>query len=113
MERGRARLGSSPVSADASATWKGALPLDAESIKRDVQVKAEVSAPATRLEDLAPFLPAWLRGKGELALAARAEGTPRAWRGTGTLTSPLIELASGPAPPDARRRSRSTRRGSR
>jgi hypothetical protein len=49
-----------------------------------------------RLEDLAPFLPAALQGRGELALAARAEGTPRAWRGTGTFTSPLVELAAGP-----------------
>ncbi len=97
LERGRARLGaSSAISAEASATWKGALPFDVESIRRDVQLGAEIGAPTARLEDVAPLLPEALRGRGELALAARAEGTPRAWKGTGTLTSPLLELGAGP-----------------
>ena len=89
--RGSGRAGSRPTRARA-----GRGPLTADSLAREAQVKAEVRAPAARLEDLAPLLPSALQGRGELALAARAEGTPRAWRGTGTLTSPLVELGPGP-----------------
>jgi autotransporter translocation and assembly factor TamB len=94
LEKGQARLGMSRISADASASLKG--PLTADSLAREAQVKAEIRAPAARLEDLAPLLPPALQGRGELALAARAEGTPRSWRGTGTLMSPLVELGPGP-----------------
>jgi autotransporter translocation and assembly factor TamB len=96
IERARARLGASRVSADASAAWKGTGPMTADSLAHDMQVTVDVRAPAARLEDLAALLPAALQGSGELALAARAEGTPRAWRGTGTLTSPLVRLGGGP-----------------
>ncbi len=112
IERARARLGASLVSADASAAWKGTGPLTADSLARDTQVTADVRAPAARLEDLAPFLPAALQGRGELTLTARAEGTPRAWRGTGTLTSPLLQLGAGPLR-QLRPRSRPIRRASR
>ena len=71
-------------------------PVTAQSLALGAQLKAEVRAPAARLEDLATLLPSALQGRGELALAARAEGTPRSWRGTGTLTSPLVELGPGP-----------------
>jgi autotransporter translocation and assembly factor TamB len=94
LEQGRARIGMSRISADASATWRG--PLTADSLASEAQVKVEIRAPAARLEDLAQLLPSALRGRGELALAARAEGTLRAWRGTGSLASPLLELGPGP-----------------
>ncbi len=96
LERAQAKLGMSRISADASATWAGSEPLTADSLAREARVKAEIRAPATRLEDLSPLLPSSLQGHGELTLMARAEGTPRAWRGAGTLTSPLAELGPGP-----------------
>jgi autotransporter translocation and assembly factor TamB len=96
VDRARANLGASRVSADASATWKGTAALTADSLARDTQVKVDVRAPAARFEDLAPFLPSALKGRGDLALAARAEGTPRAWSGSGMLTSALVELGAGP-----------------
>ena len=96
IERAQARLGASRISADGSAMWKGRGTPTANWLASDAQVKAEIRAPAARLEDLAPLLPPALQGRGELALTARAEGTPRAWRGTGTLTSPLVELDGGP-----------------
>ena len=96
VERARATLGTSRVSADASVTWPDTGLTSAGSSARDVHVKAEVRAPATRLEDLAPLLPSALDGRGELAVTARGAGTPRAWRGSGTLTAPLVELPAGP-----------------
>jgi autotransporter translocation and assembly factor TamB len=96
IAQARARLGASRIAADGSATWNGTGAMTAESLARDTQVTAEVRAPAVRLEDLASLLPAALAGRGELALAVRAEGTPRAWRGAGTLTSPLLESRAGP-----------------
>ncbi|HXJ80761.1 MAG TPA: translocation/assembly module TamB domain-containing protein, partial [Candidatus Methylomirabilis sp.] len=96
IERAKARLGTSRIAADASATWKGMGALTADSLARDTEMKVEVRAPATRLEDLAPLLPPALQGRGEFAVTARAAGTPRAWRGTGALTSALVELSAGP-----------------
>ena len=94
LEKGQARLGTSRISTDASATWTG--PMTAESLASKTQLRAEIRVPAARLEDIAPLLPSALEGRGELVLSARAEGTPRAWRGTGTLTSALVELGPGP-----------------
>jgi autotransporter translocation and assembly factor TamB len=96
IERARATLGASRVSADARATWKGTGAPTADSLARDARVTVDVRVPTARLEDLAPLLPSALRGRGELALAARAEGTPLEWRGSGTLTSASVELPAGP-----------------
>ncbi|HYB44756.1 MAG TPA: translocation/assembly module TamB domain-containing protein, partial [Candidatus Methylomirabilis sp.] len=96
VDSARAMLGTGKISADASASWKDAGSLAPDSLAQSARVKAEIRAPALRLEDLAPLLPPPLQGHGELALSARAEGTPRAWRGTGALTSSLVELRPGP-----------------
>ena len=93
IERAQARIGASRVSVDADARWKDLTP---ESLARDAHVKVEAHAPAVRLEDLAPLLPATLQGRGELTLSARAEGTPRVWRAGGTLTAPRLEIGAGP-----------------
>jgi autotransporter translocation and assembly factor TamB len=96
IENGQARLGESRLSADASATWPSSGPLTAEVLASQTQLRGELRAPAARLEDISPLLPAAARGRGALALTARGEGTPRAWRATGTLTSPLVEIGPGP-----------------
>ncbi|PWU25148.1 MAG: hypothetical protein C5B48_02805 [Candidatus Rokuibacteriota bacterium] len=96
VERARARLGGSLVSAGANATWPKTGLMTSDSLTRDVHIKAEIRAPTARLEDLAPFLPSALDGRGELAVALRGEGTPRAWRGSGSLSAPILELAAGP-----------------
>ncbi len=96
LEKGQARLGTSRLSADASATWPPDGPLTADTLARLTQIRAELRAPAARLEDVSPLLPPAAQGRGELALTARAEGTPRAWRATGTLTSPRLEMGPGP-----------------
>ena len=96
VENGRARLGASQLSADASATWPASGPLTAEVLAGQTQIRAELRAPAARLEDVSPLLPSAAQGRGALALTARGEGTPRAWRATGTLTSPLVEMGPGP-----------------
>ena len=96
VENGRARLGESRLAADASATWPQSGPLTAEVLASQTQLRAELRAPAARLEDLSPLLPPAAQGTGTLALTARAEGTARAWRATGTLTSPLVEMGPGP-----------------
>lgn len=96
LEKGQARLGASRVSADASATWPQTGPLTADTLAGQTLIRAELRAPAARLEDVSPLLPSAVQGRGELALTARAEGTARAWRATGTLTSPLAEIGPGP-----------------
>jgi hypothetical protein len=96
LENGRARLGGTQLSVDASATWPASGPLTAEVLANQTQLRAELRAPAARLEDISPLLPPAAQGHGALALTARGEGTPRAWRATGTLTSPLVELGPGP-----------------
>jgi translocation and assembly module TamB len=95
VERAQATLGASRISADASATWPAARPVTAESLARDAQLRADIRAPAARLEDLCPLLPSALRGRGLIALTARGEGTLGNWRGGGTLTAPLLELGAG------------------
>src|SRR5262249_50512779 len=96
IERAQAKLGASRITADGSAIWKGNGALTADSLARDTLVTADVRVPAARLQDLAPLLPAALGGRGEFAVTAHAEGTPRAWRGSGTLTSALLEASAGP-----------------
>jgi len=96
VENGQARLGQSRLSADASVTWPQTGPLTAEVLAGQTQLRAELRVPAARLEDVSPLLPPAARGRGALALTARAEGTPRGWRVTGTLTSPLVEMGPGP-----------------
>jgi autotransporter translocation and assembly factor TamB len=96
VENGQARLGASRLSADASATWPASSPLTAEVLVGQTQLRAELRAPAARLEDFSTLLPPAVRGRGALALTARGEGTARAWRATGTLTSPLVEMGPGP-----------------
>jgi autotransporter translocation and assembly factor TamB len=96
IDGARARLGASPISVDAGAALTGTGQLTADSLARHTHVTVDVRAPKTRLDDLAPFLPAALRGRGDLALTARAEGTPSAWHGTGTLASRQLDLGIGP-----------------
>jgi autotransporter translocation and assembly factor TamB len=96
LEKGQARLGESRLGVDASATWPQTGPLTADTLARQTVIQAELRAPAVRLEDVAPLLPSAVQGRGQLALTARAEGTPGAWSATGTLTSPLMEIGPGP-----------------
>ncbi len=95
MERAHATLGGSRVSADASATWTGT-ELTVASLTRDVRFAGALRAPSVRLEDVTPLLPPALRGRGDVALSARGEGTPSAWHGAGSLASQLVELPAGP-----------------
>jgi hypothetical protein len=96
VEPVRARLGASPITAAARATWNGRGTPTLDSLMRDTVLTADVRTPAARLEDLAPVLPAAVAGRGEFTLTARGEGTPRAWRGTGTLTSSELDTNAGP-----------------
>ena len=96
LEKGRARVGTSQVSIDASATRPQARPFTADALADQTRVHAELRAPDARLEDIAPLLPRAAQGRGALSLSARADGTPSAWRATGAVTSPLLDLRPGP-----------------
>ena len=75
LEKGQARLGTSRISADASASWKS--PLTAESLARRGAASRPRSARRPRASKTwHRFCHSALQGRGELALAARAEGTP-------------------------------------
>ena len=92
VEGARARVGSSQVTGDGTASVPDGTPLTLDGLSRAVRFTAQARAPALRLEDVAPLLPSAARGRGELALAARAEGTGQAWRGTATVTGSRAEV---------------------
>ena len=92
--RRRGRIGASRIAADATATLPDGIPLTAAAISRGARFSAQARVAALRLEDIAALLPAAARGRGELAVTARAEGTGQAWRGTATLAASRAEVAA-------------------
>jgi autotransporter translocation and assembly factor TamB len=96
VEDGHALLGTKRISLTGRAAWSGPDTPPASALAREPRLTADVRAPSVPLEALAPLLPAALHGRGDLALAARVEGTPSRWRGGGTLSSATADLAIGP-----------------
>jgi translocation and assembly module TamB len=74
----------------APAGWAG----PADGAPRGLRLRAELQAPALRLADLRPWLPAGLGASGTLRLSASVEGTPDAWRAAGRVDA---ERLAGPA----------------
>jgi hypothetical protein len=81
VERAEVRRASSRLHLDGSATWPA--PRDLSRWREALRGQADVSAAPALLEDIAPWLPAEWRGRGAVALKARAEGTASAWQVTG------------------------------
>lgn len=95
VERGIVAAGRSRIAVTARGDWPAALPL--RSLRPEhVRGRLEVRTDGARIEDLAPLLPAPLRGSGDLAAAGEAEGTLAAWRASGQLDSARIELPGAP-----------------
>ncbi len=92
VEGARARVGSSRLAGDGTASVPDGTPLTPDGLSRALRFTAQARAPALRLEDVGPLLPSAARGRGELAVAARAEGTGQAWRGTATVTGSRAEV---------------------
>src|SRR5262249_43853717 len=102
VDGAQARLGAGQIAGSATAAWTSGA-FTAESMRHDVRLTADPRAPAprlpelaARLEALAPFLPAAARGAGEFSVRAHAEGTPAAWRGTGSLAGARVDLGAAP-----------------
>ena len=96
LEKGRARVGGSGLSIDARVTRTRDAPFTADALADQTLMHAELRALDVRLEDVAPLLPRAAHGRGALSLSARADGTPRAWRATGMLTSSVLDMGPGP-----------------
>ncbi|HTX52202.1 MAG TPA: translocation/assembly module TamB domain-containing protein, partial [Candidatus Baltobacteraceae bacterium] len=92
-----AQLKHSQATAAGAISWTGPVGELGQHYRDRITVRADVSAPTIRWEDLAQWLPPAGQGTGPFSVTGRIEGTLASWRATGTVQAGRVTPLDQPS----------------